>query len=103
MPTGVEDDYNLEVTSRLARTKLAPLYFVRSGYIYLPNTAGTFKEAGQNGSWWSSRASSTRYDGAQIPSAYFLSLDNNLTNTSAGPYIRYNGFPLRCLSTVLDM
>lgn len=33
-----------------------PLYFVRSGYVYLPNTTGTFRNAGAYGIYWSSRA-----------------------------------------------
>ncbi len=98
MLTGVEYDYNLEVTSRLARTKLAPLYFVRSGYIHLSVTAGTFRYAGQLGFERSSRTSPT-----SGTLAYYLQVDVTIIYSSQGPYNRYYGFPLRCLSTILDM
>ena len=81
----------------------APLYFVRSGVINLTVSAGTFRYAGQWGDDWSSRASSTRYDGSAIPSAYYLAFTATGVTPSAGPSTRYYGFSLRCLSTVLDM
>ncbi len=96
MLTGVEDPYNLEVTSRLARTKLAPLYFVRSGVVDPPGVSGgTFRYAGIYGYWWSSRkySSSTH--------AYNLVITSGVNSSSEG--VRYVGFSLRCLSTVLDM
>ncbi len=76
---------------------------MRSGDIYLPNATGTFRGAGEWGYDWSSRASSMRYDGADIPSAYFIDFGPSVVRPSYGPYIRYNAFPLRCLSTVLGM
>ena len=82
----------------------APLYFVRSGYVFLPGVSGdTFRYAGIDGYDWSSRASSTRYDGAAIPSAYSLDFYASTAHPSNGPYERWHGFPLRCLSTVLGM
>ena len=78
--------------------------FVRSGYVYLPGVSGaTFRGAGIYGHWWSSRASSTRYDGSAIPSAYYLVFDPSAVYPSDGPSDRWYAFPLRRLSTVLDM
>ena len=81
----------------------APLYFVRSGDVELRITTGTFRGAGAYGIYWSSLASSTRADGAAIPSAYYLHFNATGVRPSNGPDNRYRGFPLRCLSTVLDM
>ncbi len=53
--------------------------------------------AGQNGYWWSSRGSSTRYDGVSTPSAYNLNFNATGVNPSNGPNNRFNGFSLRCL------
>ena len=72
-----------------------PLYFVRSGYVHLPNTAGTLRTAGRNADYWSSRADATT-------TAYNLYF-GTAVYPSGGPNIRYYGFSLRCLSTVLDM
>ncbi len=80
------------------------LYFVRSGHVYLPGVSGTgFGRAGLRGYGWSSRASSTRNDGAAIPSGYGLVFSNSVVTPSHGPDERYLGLPLRCLSTVLDI
>ncbi len=77
---------------------------MRSGYIALPGVSGaTFRFAGQYGYWWSSRGSSTRYDGVTTPSAYDLSFNATGVNPSDGPDNRWVGYSLRCLSTVLDM
>ncbi len=77
---------------------------VRSGYVNLPGVSGaTLRNAGIDGYGWSSRASSTRSDGAAIPSAYNLAFGPSDVNPSGGPYERLYGFSLRCLSTVLDM
>ena len=82
----------------------APLYFVRSGYVLLPGVSGaTFRDAGVLGYGWSSRGSSTRYDGVATPSAYYLLFNATGVTPSHGPYERWLSFPLRCLSTVLDM
>ena len=77
---------------------------MRSGFVVLPGVSGTtFWYAGIYGYWWSSRASSTRNDGAAIPSAYYLVFYASTVYPSDGPYERYFGRPLRCLSTVLGM
>ena len=76
-------------------------YFVRSGEFTLHN--GKFWLAGQDGYWWSSRGSSARDGGDIIPSAYRLSFNITGTYPSGGPRERHYGFPLRCLSTVLDI
>lgn len=68
---------------------------MRSGYINI-NT-GRLKVAGQNGYDWSSRASSTRWDGASVPSGYNLNFNATGVNPSNGPNERWHGFPLRCL------
>ncbi len=77
--------------------------FVRSGYFVLPSTAGTLRNAGRHAGYWSSRGSSTRYDGVATPSAYNLGFNATGVGPSDGPYERWLGFSLRCLSTVLDM
>ena len=79
----------------------APLYFVRSGRIGLTVTAGTFGYAGQNGDGWSSRAAA--YTSSTSATAYGLGFNESTVYPSGGPYYRWYGFPLRCLSTVLDM
>ena len=72
--------------------------FVRSGNVNLPGVSGaTFRNAGINGYGWSSRASSTRYDGSAIPSAYNLEFNASAVNPSNGPNERWHSFPLRCL------
>ena len=70
---------------------------VRSGY-----TAGTFRLAASVAEYWSSRASSTRFDGANVSSAYKFEF-SSIINPSSGPDARAYGFSLRCLSTVLGM
>ena len=77
--------------------------FVRSGRIALHNTAGTLRYAGQWGNDWSSRASSTNASGTTMPSAYNLNFGPTDVNPSNGPWERWNGRPLRCLSTVLGI
>ena len=78
-------------------------HFVRSGYLNLTVSADTLRYTGVNGIWWSSRASSTRPDGAASPSAYFLDFTASAVRPSHGPNERHFGFSLRCLSTVLGM
>jgi len=70
---------------------------VCGGGIYLPNAAGTFGYAGAEGVWWSSRAYST------ATNAYELYLQTSGAVAPSNNSNRYNGFPLRCLSTVLGM
>jgi len=74
---------------------------VRSGYLAPLDGKSWF--AGQNGYDWSSHGSSARHDGVVIPSAYRLSFNASTVHTSDGPYERWLGFSLRCLSTVLGM
>ncbi len=76
-------------------------YFVRSGILSPDN--GKFWDAGLNGYWWSSRGSSTRWDGVTTPSGYYLTFDATGVYPSTGPSNRWYGLPLRCLSTVLDI
>ncbi len=70
---------------------------VRSGYVFLSNTAGTLRSAGAEGVWWSSRAYST----ATV--AYDLYLQASGAVAPSNYSTRYLAFPLRCLSTVLGM
>ncbi len=79
----------------------APLYFVRSGYVNVSIPALGY--AGIVGYDWSSRASSTNASGATMPSAYILFFGPTGVNPSDGPWERWSGRPLRCLSTVLGM
>ncbi len=76
---------------------------MRSGYINLSLTAGALRHVTISGYVWSSRASSTRNDGTVIPSGYDFGFGTSATYPSHGPYERYFGNPLRCLSTVLDI
>ena len=71
------------------------LFFVRSGYVDLFNTAGTLRNAGPLADYWSSRAVTT--------TAYDLHFDTAVVRPSNGPDYRWQGLSLRCLSTVLDM
>ncbi len=65
------------------------LFFVRGGYVTPGNSSAPFRNAGQWGSYWSSRASSsTAY-------AYYFYFDSYV-NPSGSDY-RYNGNFLRCL------
>ncbi len=73
------------------------LFFVRSGWIDLPLTAGTFRGAGAGGVWWSSRAYST------ATYAYDLYLQTSGAVAPSNYSTRYLAFPLRCLSTVPGM
>ena len=72
------------------------LYFVRSGLIEL-TVAGTLRIVGERGYGWSSRAYSPN------TFAYNLIFDANTVYPSRNTYNRYDGIPLRCLSTVLDI
>ncbi len=72
--------------------------FVRSGHISPADTVGTFRYAGVYGYEWSSRTSPT-----SSTLAYWFEFSATESRPSWGPYERYNGFPLRCLSTVLDI
>ncbi len=76
---------------------------VRSGLVYLPNTAGTLRYAGLSGYGWSSRGSSTHANGSAVPSSYNLAFGASVAYSSNGPDGRNLAFPLRCLSTVLGM
>ena len=71
------------------------LYFVRSGNIYLPGNTGALASVGTGGIYWSLRAYTTSTD------AYNLVITSGVNSSSEG--VRYVGFSLRCLSTVLDM
>ncbi len=72
-----------------------PLYFVRSGYFNLTNSAGTFRRAGAYGQGWSSRAAA--YTSSTSATAYYLEYRPTEVNPSNGPNNRWNGFSLRCL------
>jgi len=69
---------------------------VRSGYFILTVSAGTFRDAGLDGIYWSSRSGAAT-------NTYNLHLNATGAFPSAGPNSRWHGLPLRCLSTVLGM
>ena len=70
---------------------LSPLFFVRGGYIR-PNFTDKFRDAGQEGDYWSSRASSSAVY------AYYLSFgSSSVYPSNVNNYYRYDGFSLRCL------
>ena len=73
---------------------------MRSGI--LGPSDGKFWHAALSGDWWSSRGADKRYDGAAVLSAYYLNF-TTAVHSSNGPDARFVAFPLRCLSTVLDM
>ena len=89
------------VAIKFSLNKPAPLYFVRSSDVELPITTGTFRFAGVGGIYWSSRAAADT--SSTSATAYYLAFDESTVYPSSGPSTRWNGFPLRCLSTVLDM
>ncbi len=72
---------------------------MRSGDISPQNTAGTFKDVGLGGCSWSSYAST--YTSSITATAYTLAFST--VSASSGERSRWYGFPLRCLSTVLDI
>ena len=80
-----------------------PPFSVRSGWIELSNLSGTYRGVGQSGNAWLSRALSTNTGSTATPSAYYLAFDPKDVYQSLGPHAYALGFPLRCLSTVLDM
>ena len=75
---------------------------MRSGNISPTNSLGVFRFAGQSGQYWSLRASAADSDGNTYPSAYDLVFSVDVY-PSRGPHTQYLGFPLRCLSTVIDI
>ena len=75
------------------------LKIVRSGFVDPPVTAGTFRLAGFNGNDWSSRAGT--YTSSTAATTYYLAFLNAIYPSYENHH--YYGFPLRCLSTVLDM
>ncbi len=77
-------------------------YFVRSGVVNLPNTAGTLWSNGASGHYWSSREADNVWSSVGA-GGYDLLFGATEVRPSWGPDHRHLGFPLRCLSTVLDM
>ncbi len=72
---------------------------MRSGYINLIITAGTLRNVGQAGFWWSLRAGT--YTSSTSATAYNLEFGTVVNPSHENN--RYYAFPLRCLSTVLDI
>ena len=68
----------------------APLYFVRSGYVYI--NSGRLRHSGISGYGWSTRANSS-----DDQNAYYLYFDASGVYPSTNFY-RWVGFPLRCLA-----
>ena len=69
---------------------------MRSGLIGLDGSSGASRYAGAYGYGWSSHTEVITY-------AYYLKFATGGTSPSDGPYFRWVGNPLRCLSTVLDI
>ncbi len=67
---------------------------MRSGVVVLTVANGTFNYAGHDADDWSSRA-------AYTARAYEVYISTTINPSAEGG--RYAGYPLRCLSTVLDM
>ena len=89
-----------------ATHEVCPLYFVRSGDIWLDvdwegdddgveHVRPTFQDVGNNGFYWSSRTHKSYSD-------YSYSLFYSAYVSPSNYGSRYNAFSLRCLSTVLD-
>ena len=70
-----------------------PLYFVRSGWVNLNNSA--LRNFGLVGYGWS--RSSVAYSSATSANAYYLLFNADTVYPSFGPFNRYYGFPVRCL------
>lgn len=68
---------------------------MRSGHVNPANTAGTFRNAGINGQYWSSRMANNIWSSAGA-GGYDLNVYTEV-NPSWGPDARYIGFSLRCL------
>ena len=75
----------------------APLYFVRSGSIYL--SIGYLGNAGVYSLYWSLVAASVRSTGIIVPSAYGLRFNASGVSPSFGPNYRWFGRPLRGLAS----
>ena len=69
---------------------------MRSGRIYPIGVDGKTFGYTNEGFGWSSRTSTTN------TLTYTVYLNEDIVRPSSGPYNRWHGFPLRCLSTVLD-
>ena len=76
--------------------------FVRSGWVDLLNANNvTLRGNGGAGYNWSSRAAA--YNSSTDANAYYLAFRPTDISPSNGPYVRFHGNPLRCLSTVIDI
>ncbi len=71
---------------------------VRSGRLNLTVSAGTLGNAGINGYEWSSRGAA--YTSSTSAAAYNLEFNDSTVYPSNGPNNRWNGFPLRCLTSM---
>ena len=70
-----------------------PLYFVRSGAVYL--NLGALRGYGESGWGWS--RSAVAYGSATSATAYHLYFNPSDVNPSGGPRNRWFGYPVRCL------
>ena len=70
-----------------------PLYFVRSGNVYVDY--GALRGYGESGWGWS--RSAVAYGSATSAFAYQLYFNPSVVHPSNGPFYRYYGFPVRCL------
>ena len=81
----------------ITTTLLCPLYFVRSGNIYI--YYGRFGSVGDVGYAWSSNTLSRHYNGSISPSARYLVFMDNKASYLGGPDDRWLGLPLRWLGS----
>ncbi len=68
---------------------------MRSGTVNL--YADFLGRTGINGYRWSSTA--TLFTDVRSASAYYLDFDASDVGSSAGPYPRWSGYPVRCLAS----
>ena len=82
--------------------RCAPYYFVRSGRLIVVTNSmtGNLWIAGEGGFVWPSRAAI--YTSKDTARSYWLQISISEVQPSRDGN-RYNGFPLRCLSTVIDI
>ncbi len=69
---------------------------MRSGLFDPTVTAGTFRAAGHDADYWSSRGANNVWGSAR-PGSYYLAFYANDVNPSYGPTTRYIAFPSTAL------
>ncbi len=70
-----------------------PLYFVRSGWVFLG--FGSLRDSGNAGYDWS--RTSVAYSSATSANSYWFEFTASEYRPSLGPVHRWHGIPVRCL------